>query len=525
MGAEPGPFFKPRTSKASLGPAAGAALELSPRAAIPSEPPNAAPPERGSLATVPDAGTRRHNTRVQRHARRSLASLVALGVLTACTQPRVVELSLGTWWQSDSERFAFKELRDSFTATHPNVSFDSKTDTNVRTRNYVAQGLVHGAPPDTFQANFGRDLLRWVNPTFDAPELDPAEREPGSLLEDVSDLVPPGVVPDELRDNLMFAGRVYGVPIDIHRVNMLYCNQSRVTPDALTIERLCPEPGSDDEPEVNVPERIRCDQDAANGGNADCSTLASGDPAAPILAIGSCQPWIVQNLAFEALLPALLGADDYNALFRPGPELATITGLASFEARFKDKLKRVLHCVRHLKRHVRICETQNWWHAAAAVMHGKADFTLAGDWAQGEFRDAPDVAALAMPQDLFLFTSDVFPLPKHAAHPEEARDLLSMIMSADLQRRFSQWKGSIPALSNVVADSSRAKLTDFAPERRLTATSGLISIDYPAEVSLRLTDLLLRSQEDDEREDDDAVRAIATGFGVLQKWQRQLRGQ
>jgi ABC-type glycerol-3-phosphate transport system substrate-binding protein len=106
-----------------------------------------------------------------------------------------------------------------------------------------------------------------------------------------------------------------------------------------------------------------------------------------------------------------------------------------------------------------------------------------GDWANGYIQEqnwGDEIASMPFPgtEHVFVFTSDTFPLPVSARHPDAAKDLLRTIASEPAQKAFSEIKGSIPALLDVeldgpLAEKARASRAAFdGAQFKVMATSG-----------------------------------------------------
>lgn len=176
----------------------------------------------------------------------------------------------------------------------------------------------------------------------------------------------------------------------------------------------------------------------------------------------------------------------------------------------------------------------DWAGALAQVQSGTADFSVMGDWSNGELKSAlasGEVDSVPFPgsEDVFVFTSDTFPLPLDAPYPEQTQALLETIASTEGQLSFSQDKGSIPARSDVHvsalgarAMSTRKDFHDLSISKVL-ATSGLFPPYYPnEEMNAALAALTQPGATDAELE---AVLALLRDTEpLLARWQGRLTG-
>lgn len=444
-----------------------------------------------------------------RASRTPVGSVLLAAALTsvACGSPHTsVSLEVYSWWTELSERRAFDNVVNLFDASHDGVTVANVvTDKNAQAaRVTLTERLLAGASPATFQANIGADLLHWtvVDETNDGGPS-------SSRIAPLTDLFARSGLDVQLRTGLLSELTVgsaqvpYGVPINIHRLNVAYYNvasraafeQSHPGREMLSLDVLCPSEVEALvlEPTNKPPVRI---------------AFATGDA------------WPMTLLAFENITPALWGRQFYHDLFRgqaaPG---------------WGSKVHQVLACVQYLSRaFLTDRENPSWADSAQRVAAGDADLTVMGDWVNGELKDAlraGTLAALPFPgtEDVFIFTSDTFPLPIGTRHPVETEELLDTIASAEAQRRFCIEKGSIPARRDVdvSADVPNATQTESAFDTGPVevATSGLFP---PYFDTVKLNNLLLAisSQPTEEKPIDDALAWFEGVEPLFALWQQRL---
>lgn len=387
---------------------------------------------------------------------------VALVSTCACSvPPEILELEVSTWWGSGSEQLAFEEVKKLHQQRHPEVRIES-TEFPVadEAREFVARNVLAGAAPDTFQANIGADLIAWTMVDTVAND-DPGTRH----IEPLDDLLGDRTFWNHLPTELVKALRVgeleppYAIPINIHRLNLVYYR----------------------------PDRLRAYEDEHGSGSfLDLARLCpvSGEPlnAPPILALGGNDDFPPILLLFENLVPALAGPVFYESFLRGEP--VSDESVPDSAAVFQ----RALRCLQRLGAEKKTeadphYSSYGWKEALNRVGAGDADYTVMGDWANGyilEQRWGDQIASMPFPgtEDIFVFTSDTFPLPVSARHPEAARELLRTIASKEAQKAFSEIKGSIPARDDVELDgqlAEQARATRVAFENapfKVMATSG-----------------------------------------------------
>jgi ABC-type glycerol-3-phosphate transport system substrate-binding protein len=471
-------------------------------------------------------------------ARAYLRWLPAFGLaLAGCTQGSV-ELTMRTWWQAASEEAALRGIQNQFKQSHPGATFRDERASNMTTRYDVAQELMNNSAPDTFEVNLGANLLQWARvktndgieskKLVDVAGLFQEEHLEGNLVSDIGDHLG------------KTSGERFGVPLDVHRVNLVF---SKKAADAPSIDQLCPQAGDKPLARIGCPDPLDPPpppQDAAH--------CAAGDRKR--LALGVSEDWLIVELVLESILPAVVGANTYNALFQPG---GTQTGLHEANWNrdsYESAILPALTCAQTLMDRFDIVsvakrETMPAWGAALeAVATCNADFTIAGDWAEGEILYQPNWQPLvqreffepgAPSSPIFVYTSDVFPLPVQAEHPVEAEDLLRMLASSSVQTAFSRAKGSMPAIRVPNGSDYFGRQQAFSSDstRRLLATSGLLPRNYPVQVNQTLRDLICgRAKAGDAAKPEDpavimksAVDVLWTGFAVLKAWQRELHGE
>jgi glucose/mannose transport system substrate-binding protein len=434
----------------------------------------------------------------------------AIACLGCSDNPRTVTLEVYSWWQEDSERQAFEEVIQIHRESHPNVIVKNLGDAAApEIRESLAARMMAGAPPATFQTNIGSDALRWTMiETQDPVDGGGAPVERRRFIRPVSGSFDRSGLGEHLRNglrsNLEVAGSgPWGVPINIHRENVVYYNRAvlaafmrgdsnRSFPDLAT---LCPDPITDETEKLNLD-----------------------------IVIGVRNGWPLVLLTFENVLPALYGPDFYEYVFQ-GHALG---------AEDRDKVRRALQCVQYLSRSFRVDSRMGWAEAVRAVRDGAA-FTVMGDWSIGLITndlvehdgEPPTVMSIPFPgtEEMFVYTSDTFPLPIGTANEADAEALLDTIGSRDAQRAFSAKKGSIPARDDVNIDSltpPRAETVGaFENSRLLVATSGLFPSYYPqGELADRIVAML--GPDKTNAEVDAALQFFVDAQPILARFREEL---
>lgn len=458
----------------------------------------------------------RHGNGVRRAGRPTggWAVLLALAAALGCSNnPNTITLEVYSWWDDTAERAAFDAIVSMHRRDHENVEVINLRNSSDDARRELSMRLLADAPPATFQANAGADLLRWaLVDTQDDPfeDVRTPPDETNSLITDLT-----AFYNDELAgrlsdpvDSMLRLGTgtaPTAVPINVHRLNYLYYNEDRVQdPEGLLhIDTLCPETPGNDPLDINI-------------------------------AVALDDEWTLILFVFENLLPALIERergrdpdfddDFYEHLFRgdePGERLAGGESVL---------VKKALECAQYLSQS--FVNFPRWVDAVRDVggTETVTTFTVMGDWANAlleeELRNE-DVAAVPFPgtEGVYVYTSDTFPLPVGVEHRSEALELLRTFASRDAQKEFSLLKGSIPARSDFEFDSplgwnTTAEFED--PEvQKLLATSGYFPVYYPLDGLGNKLRLML-SDGAGEATINAVLREFTDSEKVLWRWQRRL---
>jgi glucose/mannose transport system substrate-binding protein len=259
-------------------------------------------------------------------------------------------------------------------------------------------------PPDSFQTHLGAELYyTWV--------------EPGCVASNTQLWTDEGWLaqfPSDLMDTLTFGGEIYGVPLGIHRGNVL-CYNTQVFADE---------------------------------GLAAPSTIAEFLSAAETLqqagvtplAFSSADAWAATHVA-ETVLLGSMGVEEYRGLWdgtTPFKGAEVETALEDFD-RMLDYAN---------ADHASV----TWIQAVDRVADGQAAMTIMGDWMVGYLQArgltvGVDIGCVPSPgsSGAFMVIYDGFALPDGVPHPTEAANWLKVLGSKEGQDTFNPIKGSIPA--------------------------------------------------------------------------------
>ncbi|WP_157250945.1 ABC transporter substrate-binding protein [Nonomuraea typhae] len=330
------------------------------------------------------------------------------------------DVEVFSWWTGPGEADGLAAMRKIFETQNPSLKFlDAAVagGSGDKAKALLQTKLQGGEPPDSFQGHAGAELQGYIK---------------AGQLEDLTSLYDElklkDVFPAQLVEQISVDGKIYSVPVNIHRSNVLW-----FSPAVLKEAGVAAAPKT-------MEEFI-----AALG-----KVKAKGKIP---LAIGS--EWTVTHLLENVMLGSM-GTDAYNALFQPGanwggPEvtkaLENFKAVMSFAGDPQD----------------------DWQPAAKQVADGQAAFTIMGDWAYGYFHNPPDGglgkksktdfdwAPAPGTEGTYLWLSDSFTLPKGAKNRAGALAWLKVAAGKEGQDAFNPKKGSIPARK----DADAALYTDY----------------------------------------------------------------
>lgn len=372
-----------------------------------------------------------------------LAGVAALGLtLAACgggdspaedsnAQDASGNVGVFTWWADGSEKAGLDALVDVFGTDFPDVTFDNLAvagGAGSQAKSVLAAQLKAGNPPDSFQAHAGAELQDYI----DADQLE----DLSSFYTD-NDLA--AQFPKDLVDRLTVDGKIYSVPSNIHRANVVWANV-----EVLKKAGIDPEKPAED----------------LDGWFADMDKIkATG--TIPLAVAGS---WTQVQL-FENILLSSLGAEGYSGLWDGSTDWKG--------AEVTDAIKAYEKALSYTN--TDRDSLSDWAPATQLVQDGAAAYNVMGDWAEAKFAqdgDKPGVDYVYFPTPgtagTFDFLADSFTLPKGAPNPAGAKAWLTTIGSPEGQAAFNKVKGSIPANTTAKTDDfseyQKSAIEDFSQD-------------------------------------------------------------
>jgi glucose/mannose transport system substrate-binding protein len=336
------------------------------------------------------------------------------------------QVEIFSWWTAAGEADALKVITDTYKTRWPSVTVINAAVTGgagTKAHEQLKQRMQNNLPPDTFQVHGGRELIgAWVQPKG-VTDLSANKMEDLGFLFD--DQGWNSAFPKQLLDVVSFQGKIYSVPVNIHRGNAVFYNAKIFSDNSIAVPK------------------------TLDDLHAAAETLKAKG-ITPI-AIGTKDPWPI-TMIWEDILLAKGGATFFRDYFSGKGTADDPVITASF-----TELAKILSYTNDDS------ATMSWDDAAGKVAKGTAAMTFMGDWAKGFFTSA-DGGNLTVEKDFgvfpspgtdgtFIVVTDSFCLPKGAPARANAIELLKVIGDKDVQVKFNVIKGSIPARSDADASS------------------------------------------------------------------------
>jgi len=317
------------------------------------------------------------------------------------------EVEVFTWWTEGGEKAGLDGLVATFEQQYPNEKFVNGAvagGAGSNAKAVLASRLQSGDPPDTFQAHAGAELKDYIV---------------ANQIQDLSSLYDEEgwtkVFPQGVLDAITSDGKIYSVPANIHRANVVWANPT-----------VLQKAGID-------PKKVPADIQAWI---ADMKTLKDSGVEFP-LAVAT--DWTQVQL-LETVLISDLGPDGYVGLW----DGTTDWSSSDVTAALNDY--KTLMSYTNTDR-----SGLDWPDSLKYVTDGKSAYNVMGDWAAGTLIDEglvenKDYVWFPVPgqANVFDFLADSFTLPVGAPNETGAKDWLKTVGSAEGQKAFNTKKGSIP---------------------------------------------------------------------------------
>src|SRR2546423_2518841 len=337
------------------------------------------------------------------------------------------QVEVYSWWTGPGEEDGLRAMIGDFEAKNHgvhvvNAAVSGGAGSNAKA--ILASRLLADDPPDSYQRHAGLELADDVR-SGQGADLTQRYAEQGWT----------SVLPKGLLDNLTIGGRLYAVPVNIHRANLIWYRPATLR--SLGIAG----------PPRSWKEFL---QQAATIRAKGLTPLTLG-------------PEWTQKHLLETVLLGELGPDGYQDLWRNGTAWKRPATRAAVETYHKVLAQSDL-----------TSSAADWQPQLDRVMAGSAVYAVMGDWAYSYLAITKKlawnadftVAASPGTDGVFDFLSDSFTLPVGTRHPDLARRWLVECGSVGGQDLFNPLKGSIPARTDVDAGPDTGYLASDLREWR-----------------------------------------------------------
>lgn len=337
-----------------------------------------------------------------------LAASTALATLG--TSSFAVDLEVTHWWTSGGEAAAVAEFAKAFNAGGDNWVDGAIAGSSGTARPIIISRIIGGEPMGATQLNHGREAEELIEAGLMTDLTELAEKEGWADF----------VNPSKLLDACTLDGRIYCVPVNIHSAQWIWLSHAAF--DA-----------------ANTPVPSNWEEFVAAG-------PALREAGITPLAMGQ-QSWQT-NLAFGTIAVALLERETWEAVnLNRDIEVAKGAEYAKVFAAFDDA-----------RRLAEGSNVQDWNQATNMVIQGTAGAQIHGDWAQGEFQVAGQVAGKdysCLPglgnTEVLDTGGDAFYFPVNDDPEIQAAQmrLASQLISKEVQVAFNLKKGSLPIRGDI----------------------------------------------------------------------------
>lgn len=320
------------------------------------------------------------------------------------------ELEVTHWWTSGGEAAAVAEFAKAFDATGNTWVDGAIAGSGGVARPIIVSRILGGDPMGATQLNHGRQAEELI--------------EAGLML-DLTDIAEAGgwrdvVNPTGLLDSCTVDGKIYCVPVNIHSWQWIWLSHKAYADAGVDV------PANWDEFVAAAPALEAKGITPLAMGQQSWQT--SGAFGVINVAIGGLDLWTKINVNKDAEAAA-------------GPEMAKV-----FEA---------FGAARSLSAGSNV---QDWNQATNMVITGQAGGQIMGDWAQGEFQVAGQVAGedyTCLPglgvNEIISTGGDAFYFPKNddPAITAAQKELAALMISQPVQVAFNLKKGSLPVRGDI----------------------------------------------------------------------------
>ncbi len=330
--------------------------------------------------------------------------------VAAPTASFATDLEVTHWWTSGGEAAAVAELAKAFDASGDHWVDGAIAGSGGTARPIMISRITGGDPMGATQFNHGQQALELVQ---------------AGLMQDITDVAEANnwkeiVFPPSLLDACTVDGKIYCAPVNIHSPEWLWLS-NKVYNDL----------------GIPVP---------TNWGEFVASAPAVEAAGKIPLALGN-QSW-QSNLAFGAITIAIGGLDLWKE----------VNVNKNMEAAAGPDMLKVFQAAADARKLAAKSTVQDWNQATNLVITGEAAGQIMGDWAQGEFQVAGQVAGKdytclpGLGVNEYISTGGdafYFPLNKDPEITAAQKRLAALLVSPEVQVAFNLKKGSLPIRGDV----------------------------------------------------------------------------
>ena len=379
--------------------------------------------------------------------------LAATALIGAGTAAMAEELEVLHWWTSGGEAAAVAELAKAFDASGDTWIDGAIAGGGDTARPIMVSRILGGDPPGAFQFNHGRQAEELIEAGLMLDLTEVAEANNWEAT----------VFPPSLLDACTVDGRVYCAPLNIHSWQWLWLSNQAFA-------------------DAGVPMPTNWNEFVA-------AAPALRDAGKIPLAMGG-QSW-QQNGAFGVMSVALAGSNAWLAVNRDKDE-----GVAA-----GPEFARVFEAAAAARDMIVGSNVQDWNQATNLVITGAAGGQIMGDWAQGEFQVAGQVAGTdytclpGLGVTRILDTGGdafYFPINDDPEVTAAQMRLAALLVSPEVQVAFNLKKGSLPIRGDVdltaANDCMRQGLEILASGNVLPSGTMLLSPDTNTQINDLMTE-------------------------------------
>jgi glucose/mannose transport system substrate-binding protein len=359
--------------------------------------------------------------------------------------PTDQHLEVFNWWANPGVNEALEAMLKVFSQRYPQTTVvNAGVATLSKAQEELQKRMLSGDPPDTFQTVGGWDLRKWV--AYNGVDDADSKLEPLDAIVEGNKLAQ--VIPAPVLDAVSYNGKVYGIPLGVHRYNCLFFNKKLFDENGLL-------PPSTFAEFYTVSEALK----------------AKGITP---LAVGSNDGHQIKTHTWDGLLVAKAGVQ-FRESYLSGMEDPA-------DPRIVDMLREYAHMLDYSNDDR---DSLTWDGAAQLVVDGKAAMTIVGDFGKGFFlakgwRAGIELGQVPLPgtSGTFVYLVDSFGLPKGITHRQATVNFLNFIATPEAQNAFNPLKGATPprkdADRSIYDALAQSTMDDFAKHTLARATNTFV---------------------------------------------------